>query len=35
MKEFLQDIVDVLRKHGVHVDLDSAQIEVYRDEVVI
>ena len=27
MKEVLQEIVAVLIKHGVHVELDSAQIE--------
>ena len=34
MQEVLQDIVAVLIKHGVNVELDSAQIEVNGAEIV-
>ena len=34
MKELLQEIVAVLIKHGVNVELDSAQIEICGAEIV-
>ena len=34
MQEVLQDIVAVLIKHGVNVELDSAQIEICGAEIV-
>ena len=34
MQEVLQEIVAVLTKHGVNVELDSAQIEVNGTEIV-
>jgi hypothetical protein len=34
MKELLQEIVALLIKHGVNVELDSAQIEICGAEIV-
>ena len=34
MQELLQEIVAVLIKHGVNVELDSAQIEICGAEIV-
>lgn len=34
MQEVLQEIVAVLIKHGVNVELDSAQIEICGAEIV-
>lgn len=34
MQEVIAEIVEVLKRHGVNVELDSAQIEVNGTEIV-
>ncbi len=34
MREVIEEIVDVLKRHDIDVDLDSAQIEICGAEIV-
>ena len=34
MQEVIEEIVEVLKRHGINVELDSAQIEVNGTEIV-
>ena len=34
MREVIEEIVEVLKRHDIDVDLDSAQIEIFGAEIV-